>query len=216
MEKPSKKQKTTIAVALDNSFNFYYHDNLDALRREGAKIKFFSPISDSKIPKCDGLYIGGGFPEVLANSLEKNTKMRKLIKKLAENNMPIYAECGGLMYLTKSIRNGKKHQMVGLFDAETNMTKKMTLNYTEGRVCKECVISKGSNMLRGHEFHFSEVDSVSKDAKFAYKLNIGKGIKNHNDGLILYNTLASYGHLYFDSSNYAKQLVSNCVRFSRR
>ena len=215
-EKLSKKPKTTIAVALDNSFNFYYQDNLDALRREGAKIKFFSPISDSKIPHCDGLYIGGGFPEILSSSLEKNTKMRKLIKKLAENNMPIYAECGGLMYLTKSIRNGKKHQMVGLVDAETNMTKKMTLNYTEGRVCNECVISKGSNKLRGHEFHFSEVDSVSKDAKFAYKLNIGKGIKGQKDGVVVYNTLASYGHLYFDSSNYARDLVSNCVCFSRR
>ena len=215
-EKPSKKSKTTIAVALDNSFNFYYQDNLDALRREGAKIKFFSPISDSKIPKCDGLYIGGGFPEVLAGSLEKNTKMRKLIKKLAEINMPIYAECGGLMYLTKSIHNGKKHYMVGLVDAETNMTKKMTLNYTEGYVCKTCVISKGSNKLRGHEFHFSEVDSVPKDTKFAYKLNIGKGIKGQKDGVVVYNTLASYGHLYFDSSNYARDLVSNCVSFSRR
>ena len=80
-EKPLKKPKTTIAVALDNSFNFYYHDNLDALRREGAKIKFFSPISDSKIPNCDGLYIGGGFPEVLASALEKNTKMRRMQKK---------------------------------------------------------------------------------------------------------------------------------------
>ena len=189
---------------------------MDALRREGAKIKFFSPISDSKIPKCDGLYIGGGFPEVLAGSLEKNTKMRKLIKKLAENNMPIYAECGGLMYLTKSIHNGKKHYMVGLVDAETNMTKKMTLNYTEGYVCKTCVISKGSNKLRGHEFHFSEVDSVPKDTKFAYKLNIGKGIKGQKDGVVVYNTLASYGHLYFDSSNYARDLVSNCVSFSRR
>ena len=212
----SKKPMSTIAVALDNSFNFYYHDNLDALRREGAKIKFFSPISDSKIPQCDGLYIGGGFPEVLSSSLEKNTKMRKLIKKLAENNMPIYAECGGLMYLTRSIRNGKKHRMVGLVDAETNMTKKMTLNYTEGIVCNLCVISKGSNKLRGHEFHFSQVDSIPKDAKFAYKLNIGKGIKGQKDGVVVYNTLASYGHLYFDSSNYARQLVSNCVNFSRR
>jgi len=92
----------------------------------------------------------------------------------------------------------------------------MTLNYTEGRVCNECVISKDSNKLRGHEFHFSKVDSVSKDSKFAYKLDIGKGIKNHLDGLILYNTLASYGHLYFDSSSYARELVSNCVNFSRR
>jgi len=110
-----KKSKITIAVALDNSFNFYYQDNLDALRREGAKIKFFSPIMDSKIPTCDGLYLGGGYPEILGSSLEKNHKIKKSIKDLAENNIPIYAECGGLMYLTKSIDDGKKkYSMVGL------------------------------------------------------------------------------------------------------
>ena len=83
-------------------------------------------------------------------------------------------------------------------------------------MCKECVLSEGSGKLRGHEFHFSEVDSVPKDAKFAYKLDIGMGIKDHKDGLLMYNTLASYGHLYFDRSNYAKQLVSSCESFSRR
>ena len=215
-EKPKLKPKTTIAVALDNSFNFYYKDNLEALRREGAKLKFFSPVSDSKIPTCDGLYIGGGFPEVLGNSLAKNSKMKKSIKDLAVNGIPIYAECGGLMYLTKSIHDGKKkHAMVGLIDSDTNMTKKMTLNYTKGSIDKQCTISNGHQNLHGHEFHFSEVNSLPKDSKFAYKLEIGKGIKNGKDGLKLYNTLASYGHLYFDSSNYAKQFVSNCVMFSK-
>jgi len=214
--KPKQKPKTTIAVALDSSFNFYYQDNLEALRREGARLKFFSPISDSKVPACDGLYIGGGFPEVLANSLGKNQKMKKSVKKLAENCMPLYAECGGLMYLTKSIHDGKKkHPMVGLIDAETKMTKKMTLNYTEGTVCKQCVISKASQKLRGHEFHFSELNALPKDSKFTFSLDIGKGIKNGKDGLIFFETLASYGHLYFDSSNYAKQFVSNCVKYSR-
>ncbi|HIC05667.1 MAG TPA: cobyrinate a,c-diamide synthase, partial [Candidatus Nitrosopelagicus sp.] len=101
--KKIKKPIATVAVALDSSFNFYYHDNLEALRREGAKLKFFSPVTDKKIPKCDLIYIGGGFPEVLGQSLERNTTMRNLIKKHAEEGMPIYAECGGLMYLTKSI-----------------------------------------------------------------------------------------------------------------
>jgi cobyrinic acid a,c-diamide synthase len=216
-EKPKQKPKTTIAVALDSSFNFYYKDNLNALRREGAKLKFFSPISDSKLPSCDGLYFGGGFPEVLGNSLGKNYHMRKLIKDLAVKNMPVYAECGGLMYLTKSIHDGtKKHPMVGLIDAETIMTKKMTLNYTKGTMRKLCLISNGSQKFRGHEFHFSEITSLPNDSKFAYNLEIGKGIKNGKDGLVLYNTLASYGHLYFDSLNYAKRFVSNCVKFSRR
>lgn len=212
-----KKPNVTIAVALDNSFNFYYHDNLESLRRNGANLKFFSPIKDKKIPNCDGIYIGGGFPEVLGDSLEKNTIMRRSIKKLSEENMPIYAECGGLMYLTKSIDYGtKKYKMTGLFDAETKMTKKMKLNYTKGRILSKNILSDKSHLLRGHEFHYSELSSVSSDLKFGIELETGEGIKNHKDGIVLYNTLASYGHLYFDSSDYAKIFVKNCIKYSRR
>jgi cobyrinic acid a,c-diamide synthase len=215
--KKEKKSKTTVCVALDSSFNFYYQDNLDALRREGAKIKFFSPISNSKIPSCNGIYIGGGFPEVLGNSLEKNQKMRKAIKDLAEKEIPIYAECGGLMYLTKSIDYGiQKNKMVGLFDAKTKMTKKMKLSYTKGKIKSSCVISKKSQNLRGHEFHYSELDSIPRDSKFAYKLSIGNGIQNKQDGMMVYNTLAAYGHLYFNSSDYAQIFVENCIAMSRR
>ena len=212
-----KKPKTTISIALDSSFNFYYRDNLAALRREGANLKFFSPIHDEKPPKSDGIYIGGGFPEILGDLLEKNHVMRKTIKELSEENIPIYAECGGLMYLTKSIDYGnKKFKMIGLFDAETKMTKKMKLNYTKGKIISKNIISDKTHDLRGHEFHYSELDSVSSDSKFAYELDIGEGIKNHKDGMIQYNTLASYGHLYFDSSDYAKIFVKNCIDHSRR
>ena len=211
-----KKTKTTIAVALDTSFNFYYQDNLEALRREGAKLKFFSPVKDKKIPKCDGLYIGGGFPEILGDVLEKNQIMKKSIKKLSEDNLPIYAECGGLMYLTKSILSeNKKYKMIGLFDAETKMTKKMRLNYTKGKVISKTPISEKLHDFQGHEFHYSHLDSVSSDSKFAYTLDIGEGIKKHQDGLIQDNTLASYGHLYFDSSNYAEIFVKNCIKHSK-
>ncbi len=215
--KKIKKTKTIIAVALDNSFNFYYRDNIDALRREGAKIKFFSPISDSKVPSCNGIYIGGGFPEILGNLLHKNHKMKKTIKNLAEKEIPIYAECGGLMYLTRSINYGrKKFNMVGLFDAETKMTKRMKLNYTKGKIKSNCIISPKPRNLRGHEFHYSELDSISSDSKFAYQLSLGDGIKNKQDGLVEYNTLASYGHLYFDNSDYAHGFVESCVNASKR
>ena len=205
--KKFKKPTTTIAVALDSSFNFYYHDNLEALRREGAKLKFFSPVSDKKIPKCDLIYIGGGFPEVLGQSLERNTIMRKMIKKHAEEGIPIYAECGGLMYLTKSISFGKKkYKMVGLFDAETRMTKKMTLNYTEGRITSSCLVS-GPAKFRAHEFHYSKIGNLARDAKLVYDLKIGEGISRKRDGLSEYNTLASYCHLYFDSGKFAARLA---------
>jgi len=209
--KKFKKPVSTVAVALDSSFNFYYHDNLEALRREGAKLKFFSPITDKKIPKCDLIYIGGGFPEVLGQSLERNTIMRKMIKKHAEEGIPIYAECGGLMYLTKSISFGKKkYKMVGLFDAETQMTKKMTLNYTEGRITSNCLVS-GPAKFRAHEFHYSKIGNLARDAKLVYDLKIGEGISGKKDALSEYNTLASYCHLYFDSAKYATKLVSKRV-----
>ena len=209
--KKIKEPITTVAVALDGSFNFYYHDNLEALRREGAKLKFFSPVTDKKIPGCDLIYIGGGFPEVLGQSLERNTTMRNLIKKHAEEGMPIYAECGGLMYLTKSIDFGKKkYKMVGLFDAETQMTEKMTLNYTEGRITSRCLIST-PRKFRAHEFHYSKIRNLPRDVKLVYDLKIGEGISRKKDGLSEYNTLASYCHLYFDSAKYATKLVSKRV-----
>jgi cobyrinic acid a,c-diamide synthase len=211
------KQKISIAVALDSSFNFYYRDNLEALKREGATLKFFSPLKDKKLPTTDGIYIGGGFPEILGAGLEKNQTMRKKIKQLSEDNLPIYAECGGLMYLTKSINYGKRtSKMVGLFDAETTMTKKMKLNYTKGNIIKKNILSDKICGFQGHEFHYSKLESVSSDSKFVYKLKIGDGIKNQFDGMILYNTLASYGHLYFDSSDYAKIFVKNCISTSRQ
>jgi len=211
------KPKTTIAIALDESFNFYYQDNIDALRIIGADIEFFSPVSDSKVPNCDGIYIGGGFPEVIGNSLEKNQQMQKTIKKMAENDFPIYAECGGLMYLTKSIDYGsKKFKMVGLFDATTKMQKRLKLNYTKAIVSHDCLISNTANTIQGHEFHFSELGDVPRDSKFAYDLSIGVGIKNKKDGLIQNNTLASYMHIHFARSTFAKKFVQNCIRNSRR
>ena len=207
-QKKFKNTTYTVAVALDSSFNFYYHDNLEALRREGAKLKFFSPVSDKKIPKCDLIYIGGGFPEVLGQSLERNTTMRKMIKKRAEEGTPIYAECGGLMYLTKSISfDKKKYKMVGLFDAETQMTKKMTLNYTEGRIRSSCLVSAPAK-FRAHEFHYSKILNLPRDVKLVYDLKIGEGIAGKKDALSEYNTLASYCHLYFDSAKYASNLLN--------
>ena len=204
-----KKVQTSIAIALDSSFNFYYHDNIEALRREGAKIKFFSPLSDKKIPNCDCIYIGGGFPEILGKKLSQNNTMKKSIKQAAENGTPIYAECGGLMYLTKSIKNqNQKYKMVGLFDAETEMTRKMTLNYTDGRITSNCLISSPRN-FHAHEFHYSRITNIPKDAKFLYDLNIGEGISSNKDGISEYNVVASYCHLYFDSAKFASSIIKN-------
>lgn len=214
--KKSKKQ-TTIAVALDESFNFYYEDNLDALRRLGAEIVFFSPISDKKIPTCDGIYIGGGFPEVKGDLLQKNDTMKKLIKKNAENDMPIYAECGGLMYLTKSISyKSGKFKMVGLFDAVTRMEKKLKLNYTNAKIRSGSPFSLQAKIIKGHEFHYSELDSLPKDSKFAYDLSVGIGIADKKDGLTVHNTLASYMHVHFANSTIPNNFVNACISYSKK
>ncbi len=215
-----------IAVALDSSFNFYYRDNLDALRREGAQLKFFSPVSDRRPPACDALYIGGGFPEVLAAPLERNQSMKKSIKKAAEDGMPIYAECGGLMYLSRSIasKRRKKHGMVGLFDADIAMTDRPVINYTEGIVSYGTPITGDSDRkFQGHEFHYSRISDPPRGSNLAIFLyddtcggiHHGKGIYRGHDGLMVHNTLASYGHIYFDVADFASHFVANGARYGR-
>lgn len=215
MSNVNRKFDTTIAVALDESFNFYYADNLEILRSFGTELKFFSPVNDKDVPDAAGLYIGGGFPEVLADKLEKNSTMLKSIRKLAMDGMPVYAECGGLMYLTRSITefNGWKHGMVKLFDADTIMDKKLTLNYTEAKITNPCIIGKAGKTIHGHEFHYSRIDGIPKDVKLSYQLKKGRGIDGSNDGLIEYNTLASYMHLHFANKNFVENFLLACNQY---
>jgi len=208
---------TKILVALDKSFNFYYQDNLDILSKK-VQIEFFSPIDDSSIPAdCAGIVLGGGFPEVIADKLEKNSAMRTKLKKLAEDGIPIYAECGGLMYLTKSIsgfeNTKRKYKMVGLFDADTLMTGKLTLGYTEGYLVGNQSFLQNIRKIKGHEFHYSKVIPHGKDMKMMYKLKRGKGIIDGMDGLNEQNCIASYMHTHFIGSNISKGFIHSCLKY---
>lgn len=214
-ETPPAPAKCTVAVALDASFNFYYPANLEELRRSGAHTVFFSPLSDGKVPDCDGLYVGGGFPEVMAERLSKNSSMLSSIKNAVEGGAPAYAECGGLMYLSRSISDGRVHAMAGAIDAESRMTGKLTLNYTEGRVVRDCAVSAASAQFRGHEFHYSRTEAAA-DARFAYELSSGEGISGGRDGIVQGDLLASYGHLYFGGGRFAREFVGRCVKSSCR
>ncbi|MGZ5470886.1 MAG: cobyrinate a,c-diamide synthase [Nitrososphaeraceae archaeon] len=231
--KEQNMQSIKIAVALDESFNFYYQENLDTLQKKGAQLIFFSPLNDLRLPdEVDGIIIGGGFPEILARNLSRNQSMMRAIKKIAESQIPIYAECGGLMYLSKSIKEGtssykndkipeskvnfnKTYRMIGLIDAITKMTDQLTLNYTQGKVINESLFGN-INRVRGHEFHFSVMENISNDSKFSYYLNKGKGITNQKDGIIVYNTLASYTHLHFSNTKLPERFILNCKKISRR
>lgn len=209
-------KKVKIGLALDSSFNFYYADNLDRLKINGGEIVPFSPLYSKDLPEVDGLYIGGGFPEILADGLSTNTNVLNAIYKASNKGMPIYAECGGLMYLSKYITiDSKKYRMVGIFDLEITMTKRLTLSYTYADVVYDNIIVREGEYLKGHEFHYSTVYNVPKDVKFTYKLKNGKGVLDGKDGITYNNTLASYMHIYFNDK-IAKRFIESCIKYKQR
>ena len=215
-----QRKQIKISIALDKSFNFYYKDNLEILQKK-ATVEFFSPIDDNQIPpKSSGIIIGGGFPEIIADSLERNSSMKKNILKLAENNIPIYGECGGLMYLTKSIsgykKNNKKYKMVGLFDVETIMTGNLTLGYTEATLNNSNTVLGNIKRIRGHEFHYSTIINNNKDLKLAYTLKRGKGIINGYDGFYVNNCIASYMHTHFINSSISDNFIASCYKYVKK
>ena len=215
-------EKPVIGIALDEAFNFYYHDNLELLELAGAQLKYFSPVHDKHLPDVDGIYIGGGYPELFAAELEANASMREDIKAASEAGLPIYGECGGLMYLTKKLTTGVKgkgayhmaempestHEMVGALPGHTLMGHKRVVSYNIGSLALDTVIGKTGNNFRAHEFHHSEVTELPADAQFAIKLSRGTGIIDGWDGLIVKNTLGSYAHLVASSyEEFARSFV---------
>ena len=212
--------KTTIAIAKDEAFNFYYQENLDRLAEAGARIEFFSPLNDNVVPEnASGLYIGGGYPEIHAKALSENSPMLESISKLAMDGMPVYGECGGLMYLTRSIQDieGIEHKTVGLLDAKTAMVRRLTLSYTLAESTRPNILTPAGSIVRGHEFHFSSLQDVPPDAEFAYKLKRGIGVGDGRDGWTCYNTLASCMHTTFVSDGrMAERFVESCVDYSKK
>jgi cobyrinic acid a,c-diamide synthase len=218
--KKSIDKRVKILVALDKSFNFYYQDNLDILHKR-AKIEFFSPLDDRCVPEdTTGIILGGGFPEVIADKLESNIDMRRSILDLAQKDIPIYAECGGLMYLTKTIsgykNNKKKCKMVGLFDADTVMTNRVTLGYTEALLNDDQTYLGKIRRLRGHEFHYSNIVVNNPDLELIYDLKKGKGIMDGKDCFHTHNCIASYMHTHFINSILSDRFVECCARFSKK
>lgn len=223
----NKQQGTTftqkpavIAVAFDEAFNFYYQDNLDILKSLGAKLVKFSPLRDKKLPKeVSGVYIGGGFPELFAIRLSLNKQLIEDINKQARRGLPIYAECGGLMYLAKSIVDfeKKKWPMAGIFEGSVNMGRRLHgLGYVNIETVKDNILSKKGAKARGHVFHWSYLDNLSKKDNFAYRIK-----KNTDevfyDGLIQGNVLASYAHLHFASDiSLAKNFIVSCRQYQCR
>lgn len=216
---PSKKANggPTIAVAWDSAFTFYYRENLELLERAGARLRLFSPMADPWPEGASGLYVGGGFPELYGKLLAANGGLRKKIGALAAEGMPVYGECGGLMYLGRSLRDleGRTHKMAGLLDLETEMQKRLSLGYTEMEVTRPNLLTPAGAHLRGHEFHYSAA-RPDEDLRYAYRVRRGKGIVEGKDGATAQNVLAGYTHLHFlGRRRIAQRLVNQCSKWNR-
>jgi cobyrinic acid a,c-diamide synthase len=212
---PAKKGGVRIGVAKDDAFNFYYIHNLEALEEAGAELVYFSPMRD-ELPDVSGLYIGGGYPELYAAALERNSRMRASIKKASEDGMPIYAECGGLMYLSRSLRDteGRRYEMCGVFDSESEMVYNKRLGYVEMLCNRDNILCEKGWAVRGHEFHYSTILQTGRE-QYAFDLSKGNGTENGKDGMMSGNTVAGYTHIHFASNpEIPKRFVQECRNYS--
>ncbi len=188
-----------IAIARDRAFSFYYEDFLETLRAQGAELVFFSPLSDKTLPEeINILYLGGGYPELYAESLSGNSSMRKAVRQWCLSGGSTYAECGGFMYLTEGIRDFEDifYPMAGVFPTRATMRKKrMRLGYREIFLSEDSIVGQKGARLRGHEFHYSDIDPMPENIERIYRVAHPPGIETCG-GYRYLNTLGGYVHLY--------------------
>jgi cobyrinic acid a,c-diamide synthase len=184
-----------IAIARDQAFGFYYSEDLDTLRASGVELLAFDALHDSLLPEADGLIIGGGFPEVFMNELEANSGLRTDIHRRIEQGLPTYAECGGLMYLAKSLSwQGQTRQMVGIVPGEVVMhDRPVGRGYARLQPTGQNTWQESAE-IPAHEFHYSSLENLPKDAAYAYKVTRGHGIDGEHDGYVYRKLLAGYVH----------------------
>ncbi|PDI27966.1 cobyrinic acid a,c-diamide synthase [Listeria monocytogenes] len=188
-----------VAYALDAAFHFYYQDNLDLIRSTGATLIPFSPLEEREVPDADFIYIGGGFPEVFAEQLAKNKSMRESILAAHEQGKPIYAECGGLMYLGSSLEmEAESYEMVGVFDGVSKMTTRLRkFGYCIAEPLEDTLLGKKGTAIRGHEFHHSVFETNEPTRMKLTKKRDGEIVKEWHGGYQKRNKFASYLHIHF-------------------
>ena len=196
--RPGGSSDIRIGLAMDRAFNFYYPENLEALQAAGAELVPFSPLDDTAPPDVNGIYIGGGFPEMFASELEANGSMRRALREHIESGLPVYAECGGLMYLCRSISwEGQRCAMAGVIPADVEMTRKpQGLGYVVLAATGACDWFTPSEPVKCHEFHHSRLIGLPEDTRFAWRTVRGAGINGEADGIVYKNLLAGYAHLH--------------------
>ena len=209
----SRPVQARIGVAKDRAFCFYYEDNFDLLRAAGAELVFFSPLEDQDLPEgLHGLYLGGGYPELYVQELSGNLTMRQAISDWAQSGRPLYAECGGFMYLSEGIvgEDVGVLPMAGVFPVTARMQKKRaSLGYREVRLEKDCFFGPAGTVLRGHEFHYSVIDAMPAHIERIYAVNSRVSGEDSREGYRYNNVLGGYLHLHF---GYNQQMAVEFVR----
>jgi cobyrinic acid a,c-diamide synthase len=209
-------RRCRIGVARDEAFHFYYADNLRRLERLGAELVPFSPLRDRALPDVHGLYLGGGYPEVHAATLSENVAMRDAVRAFATAGGPVYAECGGFMYLTRAIRtlDGDAHDMVGLFEMEARMSAKLqALGYVEVETTAPTILGPAGTRFRGHQFRYSELAPPGTTTDHVYTLRGRRGRATTTEGYRFRNVVASYVHAHWASNpTVASAFVESCVK----
>ncbi len=197
---PDPLPSVRIGIIRDSAFQFYYPENFEELEGRGAELIEISALSAERLPKIDALYIGGGFPETHAIALGRNRRFMASVRKAVEEGLPVYAECGGLMYLGEALVLGRKaYPMAGIFPLRFSLEEKPQAHgYTIVKVQRSNPFYQKGTMIRGHEFHYSAVAGYGKknSLKFAFRMERGEGIMNGHDGICYKNVLATYTHLH--------------------
>jgi cobyrinic acid a,c-diamide synthase len=214
------RTQPVIGIIKDSAFNFYYDDNIMELKRYGAKIIEINSIGNNTIPEIDALYVGGGFPETHAEMISGNNAFRQELKSLIDDGLPVYAECGGLVYLSKSIIMDRKYPMVGIFPFDFEVSKKpVGHGYTIFVVDKKNPYYLQGSVVKGHEFRYLKIinNAAAKDTTTVFKMQRGKGIVKGRDGLIYRNTLATFNHTHAAGNNvlWLKSLVKLAMERKR-
>jgi len=212
--------KPRIGILKDSAFQFYYPENIDALAVGGAEVIFISPLKDKELPELDGLYIGGGFPETHAHQLADNKGFSARLKALVEDGFPIYAECGGLMYLGENlVLKGKSYPMAGVLPLTFDFFQRpQGHGYTIFKVEQENPYFDVGTEIRGHEFHYSRVSNWTGDKNdLVFQMKRGVGIDKDRDGIVYKNVLATYSHVHaIGTPGWGPALVHRATLFQKR
>jgi cobyrinic acid a,c-diamide synthase len=208
-----------IGILKDSAFQFYYPENIDALAAGGAEVIFISPLKDRGLPELDALYIGGGFPETHAEQLSNNKNFSSQLKALAKDGLPIYAECGGLMYLGENlVLEGKSYPMVGILPLTFDFYQRpQGHGYTIFKVERENPYYEVGSEIRGHEFHYSRVSNWTGDKNaLVFRMKRGVGIEKDRDGIVYKNVLATFTHVHaVGTPEWAEALIRRATLFQK-